>query len=99
MLTRRDQSTQRLFVAATATGGKIAHRCFAGGQALMRIVAGEAGQRSLALQKTTGLAQPVGRTRDFKFVIVAAARGVIEVKNEIFQRLAGNVRKRPSIES
>src|SRR5258708_20527443 len=98
MLTRSDQSTQRLFVAATGTRGKIAHRCFAGGQALMWIVAGEAGKRALALQEATGLAQPVSRTRDLKFVIVAAARGVIEVKNEILQRLAGKVRKRPSIQ-
>ena len=69
------RAAQRRFVAASALRRKNTHGSLSPlGKGSMRIVAGQAGQRAFALQKATGLAQPVCCACDFKFVIMSGAR-------------------------
>lgn len=60
---------------------------------LVRVVAGNAGESSPARRKTFRLAKPVRRTREFKFIVVARTRCVIEIPDVLLKRLARNIRE------
>ena len=61
------------------------------------VMAGAALQFALALEETLGLAQAVNGADDFKFVLAAAAGGVIEGELEGAERLTGAVGERSAI--
>src|SRR5580704_179762 len=66
---------------------------------IVRVVAGEAGQRAVAAEKTLRLAEPIGGVDDLVLVIPSGAGGMIEKDHEFAERLSRPVRERASIKS
>ena len=94
----RDQPIQGSGVALAANFGKMAGG-FRAALNPMRIVAGVASQSALAFEKTSGFPKPIcGTADDLELIVMLCSRCMVERQKEIGKRLAGNERKRRSIE-
>ena len=99
MLARGDQRAECGLMAAQALGGEVRGARFPGRQALVRVVASQAGQRAFALHKAAGLPQAIGGAGNFKLVIVTLARRIVKVEDKVLQRLTRNIRLGRPVES
>src|SRR4051812_8867924 len=65
----------------------------------VRIVARGAAEFAITLQETLRAPEAVGRTDDLELVLPASSRRVVEVEDEITERLTGLIGKRGSFEA
>src|SRR5271169_6301776 len=93
MLAARDEALQLRLMTLFADR-YIVRRCLLVARCTMRIVASGAHKCAAAALRALRLAQPVSGADDFELVIASRASRVIEVHQEVRQRLAWNVRER-----
>jgi hypothetical protein len=94
-----NQGANDRFMTMTALSGIVACRFLAGGELAMWIMAGQAGQRPLALQKATRFPKSICNAHEFKFVIVTGVRSMIKVQDIILEGLSWDVGKYSAIKS
>jgi hypothetical protein len=87
------------FMTMTALSGIVTCRLLARGKFTMWIMAGQACQCSLALQKATRFSESICNTHELKLVIVSGVRRMIEVQGIVFNGLPWDVGKYPAIKS
>src|SRR6266516_6499080 len=96
MLPCLDPLRQRRPVSALTNPGVAARRRLAA-RNIVRFVARHAGQRALAFTKTRRHPHPVSLARKLQTLVLTPTRRLIEVQDEVFERLAGTIGKRASM--
>jgi len=87
------------FMTMTALSGIVARSFLSRGELAMWIMAGQAGQRPLALEKATRFPKSICNTHELKFVIVSGVGRMIEVQDIVLQGLPWDIGKYAPIES